>query len=480
MAGMLTPEEIEALRQLLPDSGINPHFNATRSLDSPQPMMPPSSPQAAPDVADPYNRRADSYRQQAGDLEAQKAATYPEPEGAKQKLVSALRAGMESFGRYGAPGGYEGQEAARQKTFRDQQNKETDSRLDRAKQLRTQAQQQQEMGQTATSNKELNDYRTKEVGISQGNLDVNRTTEDRLQKLSNRPVIDNNAPGTSSFARNADTGMPIEGSTVTTPAKPPTEKAWHYTNLSVEGKKEVWAVDPESGLPHHKVGDAFIDPNSGGGSDGMQIVQGKLGPDGQPSYVRVNKKGPEGEIKIGGETLGTKPAEAPTQLKNQGDAAYTTTKMATIVRNLVKTKPQLVGPAVGRINDLMLKVGGDPGGILSLASGLPAGDEKDTALLAGHLAYLFLNEARATMPGRPAAQYMDYVKSKSAQMSQNPQIIEGFLQSAENNAQIMMGLSEQAGYAPWKNGAAAPARATPAAPAGGIEIHYDVNGRRIK
>ena len=88
-------------------------------------------------------------------------------------------------------------------------------------------------------------------------------------------------------------------------------------------------------------------------------------------------------------------------------------------------------------------------GIIASAGGMPEGYEKNAALLAGHLAYLFLNEARATMPGRPAAQYMDFVKSRSAAINQNPQVMEGFLQAAENNSNIVLKNAAQVGYDPF-------------------------------
>ena len=87
-----------------------------------------------------------------GTLEQQTHVPAPVPVGGKQHVVDALRAAMENFGRLGAPGGYYGQEAARQKTFEDQ-NK---SRLDQAKAYRSEAAQQQQMGQT-------HDFQTEQI-----------------------------------------------------------------------------------------------------------------------------------------------------------------------------------------------------------------------------------------------------------------------------------------------------------------------------
>lgn len=429
---MPTPQEDEELKRLM--------ISALATIGAPQ----APAPQAPSGLDAPYNAQANKYRSSADNLDQQASTPYPQPKGLKENIVKALGAGMESFGRWGAPGGYAGQEKIRQDRYQEEQK----TKIERAKALRTEAQQQQELGQTVAQRGVQNFNDNEQLGISRGNLAVSQDNSKRAERIANRPVLDNNTPGTSSFGRDPNTLRVLPGTEVDTPPKPPTEKAWQYKDLSVDGKKEVWAIDPLSGTPHHKVGDAFTDPNSG--ADGMQIVQGQVGADGAPTFVRIPKNGPAGVVSVNGEVVGTKPAEAPTQLKNQGDSAYTTTQMAGIVRNLVKAKPQLVGAIGGRVNQLALQFGDNPAGLTAAANGMQPGDEKDAALLAGHMAYLFLNEARATMPGRPSKDYMDFVKSRSAQMSQSPNFIEGYLQSAENNARIIMDLSEKAGYSPWR------------------------------
>lgn len=486
-----TPEELDVLRQILaahPGGGDQPasepsHLPTdlmatqveTRTPDS-KPIAPP------PSLNAPYEAQAAKYGAKADALEAQAAVPMRQPQTMKERVIAGLQAGMQDFGRLGVPGGSTGQAALRQKQF-DEENK---TRLEQAKALRESGQQQQDLGQRTVSQDASNDVAKRNATVNEGNLKETgllRGIQDREQglreRVANRPVLDNNAPGTSSFGRNPDTLQKIPGTEENTPAvaKP---KDMQHMILDVNGKKEVWAVDMATGTPEHKIGNAPRDESASGG---MQIVQGTNGPDGAPSYMRISQKGPEGPVQVGGQTVGLKPSEAPAQLKNQADSAEVTTQMATIVRNLVKSKPGLVGPASGRINELMLKFGGDPGGIVAAANGMPPGAEKDAALLAGHLAYLFLNEARATMPGRPASAYMDFVKERSAAISQSPQIIEGFLQSAENNANIIKQLSKQSGYAPWEKGV------TPA-PVGGNNpgsqvgsgnvMKFDNKGNRIQ
>lgn len=165
MSRILTPEDLDALRQM----------NAINN----------------PDLAQPYNRQADTYQQQASDLEQQAATPYPQPQGAKERTISALRAAMESFGRYGAPGGYEGAEARRQGAFAN----ENEGRLTRAKELRNQALQQQELGQRTVQ-------QAGSQRINEGNLDETRKlrgiqeqAEGRLQAEAQQPKVIPGQPG---------------------------------------------------------------------------------------------------------------------------------------------------------------------------------------------------------------------------------------------------------------------------------------------
>lgn len=457
---MLTPEELEALQQL---SGINPHFNPL-----PQPAQPQAVP-AAPvqaDLAEPYNRQAQSYQQQAAELESQKPAEYPQAHGTKEHLVEAARAAMESFGRWGAPGGYEGQEAQRQKNFQTQQNDETKNRLDRAKQLRGQAQQQQELGQTVVQRGETNKY-------NEGNLEETR----RLRKMQeDKDAREAAAAGDPKFTP-VQPGQPVmriargEAPTFTTaPGSAPAPARNQGYRDKIGNNDHTIREYFDQADPSKVTYSEDLGAKRDASADDMQIVQGKVGPDGQPTYIRVPKNGPAGAITIGGNTIAPKDPEAPTVLKNQANSANTTMQMATIVRNLVTAKPQLVGAVAGRVNELALRFGDNPEGITAAVNGMQPGDEKDAAMLAGHMAYLFLNEARATMPGRPSKDYMDFVKSRSAQMSQSPKFIEGYLQSAENNARIILKQAADQGYrvggppaAPGATPGATPPGATPPA-----------------
>jgi len=123
--------------------------------------------------------------------------------------------------------------------------------------------------------------------------------------------------------------------------------------------------------------------------------------------------------------------QAPQQIKTQTAAALTTKDMIDIVKGLVAKKPYLIGPAAGRAAEAAQGIG------TSFGMQDPQ-DEKDAATLSGHLGYLFANEIRAAFPNRPPREIIDMLKQKSAQMKDDPSMLEGFLKSAENNANVAL------------------------------------------
>lgn len=417
----MTPEELDVLKQLVDNHEKNAAAaDVAYSNANPQPQR--------PDVAAPYSDQAGQYRTQANQIEKEAQTPYPQPQSFKDRVVAGIQSGMQDFGRLGAPGGSTGQEALKRKQFDD----ENIVRYNRVKDLRGQAQQQQELGQQTS-------YQRDTVDVAQRNATTNEVQEAREKEAGKRPKFETVSPGSVGQSIDAN-GMPVQGTRIENPKGP---SPWVFRDIDNNGKMETWAIDPDTGRKDHYVADAR--KTAGPASGGMQIIQGTNGANGDPSYIRVRQDGPEGPVQVGGKTVGLKPAEAPAQLKNQADSAHITQKMIGVVRDLVKTQPNMTGPAVGRINELVLRYGADPGGFLSAITGAPIGTGPE-ATLSGHLAYLFLNEARATMPGRPAKEYMDFVKSRSAQMSQKPQILEGFLQSAENNARIIKDTARAVGY----------------------------------
>lgn len=166
---MLTPEKLLELQQLM---GAGPQVQD-------------------PSAAAPFEDQANRYRLQAADLEREAAEPYAQPQGAKEHVVDALRAAMESFGRWGAPGGYYGQEARRKEEY----NTQNAQRIARAKELRDQSTRQQQMGQQAVGQEQ-------NFKIQKGQLDetarlraIQQQQEDRLREQGNRPTVSGYQPG---------------------------------------------------------------------------------------------------------------------------------------------------------------------------------------------------------------------------------------------------------------------------------------------
>ena len=159
--------------------------------------------------------------------------------------------------------------------------------------------------------------------------------------------------------------------------------------------------------------------------DPTQIVQG---PDenGKPAFFVVDKNTQQSK-KVEGVTPKVGPSDAPAQLKAQIPAAMTTLQAIDQVRAIAKAKPQLIGPVAGRANQFAQGAG------TSFGLQNPT-DEQDAALMASKLGYLFANEVRAAMPGRPNPEITKRLDQVSAQMKQNPNMLEGFLKGAEQNA----------------------------------------------
>ncbi len=447
----MTPEELQqliAIRQAQ-NSQTVPMGDGTTSIGPPPPVPPAAPP---PNPADPYNKQAADYAQKAAGLEAAGSAMEPpQPHGLKENLVDAARAAMENFGRLGAPGGSYGQDEQRKQDFLQQQA----GRLAQAKNFRGLEEQQQALGEKATTDvgkiEELKQLR------DQQNANAVETSRHNLAE-ENKPVMqpqgsEMRSPTGGLLA--PATPKPITGGytpvTVTLKADP--------KKLPQDALEDNRENSPTAGhlFIRHEGGtlidvsgqtDHYDKPSGVGDTNVIMPVQGPNGPE----LYRVPKKGAEGPIQnVGGQgPLAPKAAEAPVQMKNQADAAKSTKDMIGIVRQVMKDHPDLTGPAIGRAGETMVKFGGDPAGILAYAEGQPNGFEKNTALLAGHLAYLFLNEARATMPGRPSKDFMEFVKSRSAAITQNPNVMEGFLQAAENNSDIQLRNAAAAGYDPFK------------------------------
>ncbi len=259
----LTPEELAALQELIAKHNEVPlpQYEAPvgSRLDKSQ----------DPSPADLYDNQAAQYKLKADELDAEAATPRPQPVGVKQHIVEAIRAGMENFGRLGAPGGYYGQEEKRQKEYSD----ETAAKIQRAKELRGQAQQQEDLGQRATYQADQTANQEGNLEVSRGNLAVNQQQEKRAQQVANRPVGNDIGMGVTRVFTNPDTGAEVPGTRLEGQPKP--SAAYNLEVKVVDeggGKFGYHAFDVRAGGPPQdmgRLGDAPAPQAAGGGAGAL-------------------------------------------------------------------------------------------------------------------------------------------------------------------------------------------------------------------
>lgn len=264
----ITPEYLELLRQLQEGA-------------APPPAAPPPEPiEVRKDPAASYNERAAGYNTQADALDKQAASAYPQPEGANQRIVQGIRAAMENFGRYGAPGGYYGQEAARQKTFTDNNA----ALAKRAQELRNQSADQQRLAQNATS---------QENTFSNQNRDyeLRKTSETRLQDQSDRPTHASMAPGNVGISIDKN-GMEVPGSRITVDQKPGTMRNPGYRDVTLpdQSVERRYFEQGDPGVVVYKENLGKPADRLVGGSEGRNAMGQTTDENGNPILVTVNRQ----------------------------------------------------------------------------------------------------------------------------------------------------------------------------------------------
>jgi hypothetical protein len=135
----MTAAELEILKSLGIAPPEEPQYQ--RTVDTLPVQEPPMAPPVKPPSYD-YDTRADQYRTQASDLEKQASAPMARPAGVKEHLVSAARSFMEGMARPSDP-------YAEERRREDIHRSEQDKLVERARALRGQAGQEEQMGETA-------------------------------------------------------------------------------------------------------------------------------------------------------------------------------------------------------------------------------------------------------------------------------------------------------------------------------------------
>lgn len=313
----LTPEELDIIRE----------FQANQQREPGPADLAAAAPPPAPDLAKPYNDQAAKYSTEADSLDAQAKVPAPQPQGRSQHLVEAARAAMENFGRLGAPGGFYGQEEQRKKDFTDA-NK---SRIEQAKALRGEAAQQQQLGQQKTYQAGELSNQAGQLDVSKGNLAVSQQDQALKDKIANRPTRENLAPGAKVRSLNPDTNVPIPGTEFDNPKEPkdPTGVPAEYEYAKAHGYT--------GSFTQYENEDANRKNPTIGANGGMQVVQ-STGPNNTPVYTRVKVAGPEGPIKIGGQSVesATQGNEAVKASAKEKATYDDTAKSFTALQNLAK------------------------------------------------------------------------------------------------------------------------------------------------
>lgn len=326
--------------------------------------IPQMSPEAA---ADPYNRQAQDYNKQATDLEAQAAQPRPEPQGAKEHLISALRAAMENFGRYGAPGGYYGQEQLRQQEF----DKQNATRLAQAKEFRGLGQTQEQLGLTAEAGARTENYQ-------QGQLEETR----RLRDLQEKQFADQSdiAHQGLDLKKNAPVKMtpgeilvpPTGGTPIATNPKADTSKDVKVGQRDgPDNTRYVTYMRPDKTTYELKLG-AQRDSSGAGSNSALAVEQGKDqngNPNGQ--FYIVDKPGatarPVTIQGTDGKPLQSKPTA---QTTNRTEQAGIVQNYADHLDNLIDQAGPNVGPLIGRLMRGEIKLGDVSPNVRALFTGL--------------------------------------------------------------------------------------------------------------
>jgi hypothetical protein len=140
----------------------------------------------------------------------------------------------------------------------------------------------------------------------------------------------------------------------------------------------------------------------------------------------------------GGGTAGPKLPELPAAMKSQGTSAVTALKQVDNITKIITEHPDLIGPFAGRAQEFFQGVGKNPF--------VGTANERLGAQLAEHLNALFAQELRSMFPGRTNEQMQEIIKSTSARMKQDPNLMIGFLEGIKTNEGIVLNTLKAQGF----------------------------------
>jgi hypothetical protein len=267
------PPELDTTTSDVPASDDQSVAARLKAIVTPGVKQPPVAiPQIDPQsVRAPYDQQAKELSDRADATE--QAAMQPRPQ--PNALVTGLRAALESFGKFGAPGGYAGQEQQRQQDYEKQQGLQVNS----ADKMRALAEKMQGLGVNEENVARQENY-------NQGQLDETRQLRARQEEATKEAERHNVAmeeqgkfvSGGNGLVFDARNGHIVQQAT-------PKDQNLRHIQVQMNGKPEIWSIDSKSQLVA-KVADAT--PGSGGSSSDT-VIQPGTDENGNPVLYAVSK-----------------------------------------------------------------------------------------------------------------------------------------------------------------------------------------------
>ncbi len=364
-----TPEEIQKLKDILgaqaPAVPVTPPEQITDHLTNTPVAAAVTPPVAAPTVAPlnpgaaakPYNDQAQAYNTQAVTMRTQAMQPQEEPQGAQQTIAAGLRNAMENMGRYGAPGGYYGQQDQRDQDYMKQQA----MRLGQAKEMQDQADKQQQMGISAENV-------AREENYNQGQL-AETTRQRQTQEAAQAETVRHN----NEVEQQGKFGHGANGQIYNTKTGEVTREATATSKLQKQGG----TLDGEPFFANYDAPNGkYYSPESGQDISGRfkPFVPGSGSPQDQvvqshDQYQVLHKKTATATpVKdVNGDPLAI---EDTAQERNRMKQAKIIDNYSNHILALIDKDPSAVGPLLGRISRGEIKLGDAPPNVRSLYTGL--------------------------------------------------------------------------------------------------------------
>lgn len=377
----ITPEQLQKLKEITGDAPapITPvtppeqltdpltHTPVPQATPTPVPGQPGSPTYIDPvNAAKPYIDQGNNLNAQAAGMRAQAMQPPAQPQGGKEGLIVGLRNAMENMGRWGAPGGFYGQQE-----IRDQQEMQRRAaQLAQAKDLQDMAEKQQGLGINAENVARQENFNQGQLTeMARGRAVQEARDAETVRHNQAMEDMDHFAKGANGQVFSTKSGdIAHEG---TTPAAKMQSKAGtldgqnFFANYDAAGGKYY---DPRT---NEDISGRFQPFAPGSGQSPEQIVQSG------DQYKVVNKKTATARDVTQNGPNGAKnplPIEATAQERNRSGQAKIVDSYADHVLSLVDSVGDQLGPIAGRISRGEIKLGDAPANVRALYTALQSFD----------------------------------------------------------------------------------------------------------